>query len=382
MTMPPEATRQQISVFLLKESVSLFDDALLKPSDWQDKWQSLDFGDGTESRLYLKLNTRGGLSKWMKFLQQALPDGSQNPFRGFNKTSAGALVLLKVTGAAIARKSAQLGSALPRQDRWFALCYGFGRMFLNYVWEPRFGFRIALNVAEERWLHQIGLEQYRGQSIQREVTSSRLSDLGALGFDKEQDIIKKVVAKLDQAKKDFGYRVTGRDNVSLSCDLSVEAVRDKCIELLVAHSREDYKQKFPGVEEIVAVADKSLIATLDDIVVGRIADGSMTKVHFAPPDPVAYDENFGGFKFAARQDLEPEEEISPVTLRTVLGSGVPVTLQALKAQRVIVVAGDDSFRPENWPVYQTIVAEVITAAEFSHSWEENGSSSKPTTSEP
>lgn len=359
-SMPRQSHRQNLNVYLLKDCVNSFDGALLKPTEWKGKAIPLDLGKGTQAQLYLRLQN-GGVPKWMEFLQGGLPTGAHNPFSRYKKASAGALVILKIDASVIQSESKLHGFSLPKKSRWFAITYGYGRAFLANVWEPRFGFHIALNVAEQSGFRQVDFEQYRGQSIQRQVSSSGLSSLGILGFDSEQDLIRRIVAKLDDSKKSFAFRVAGRDNVAITCDLAINTVPNKCIELLVQSSKKDYQKKFPEVESIIEVRDPFIITKLDALLLQQLISNNLAKIHFAPPEVVSYDDDFNGFTYGVSSNGNPEEEISFNGFLAHSGKGASLTVAALKSQRVLAIRSDGSQKAGPWPFYNTIVAEVTDA---------------------
>ena len=356
--MAKKELRQQINVYLLKESVADFDDALAKPGDWKNKETKMDLGEGADANLYLKAQTGKGTPKWMTFLEGGLAAGEKNPFTKFKTASAGALLLVRIEGKRIASVSKKLGLELPDADRWFALTYGYGRSFLRDTWEARFGFHIALNVAGQSGFRQVDFEQYKSQSIHRQVSASRLSTLSVLGFDSEQDLIRSIVAKLDKSIESFGYRITGKDNVTLSCDLAPSSIGDKCIELFVQASRLDYKDKFPDVESITPVDDENLQDQLDAIVIQNINDGKLDMIHFAPPDSISYDEEFRGFQYASYTGIDPEDEIRLQTLQSAIGNDIPVTMAILSGQKVQAVKDNGELHAGPWTVYRAMVAEA------------------------
>ncbi len=330
---PAGEKTKRLNVYLLKQDFQAFDDALERPVAWQGLGIPMVI-DQRNCMLYAR-SKPGGKADWITMLEGGL-QGQATPFQNANSLNHSALLLIQI------------------KDRFFAVAFGYGATYLKRdCWEPRFGLKVALNLADEANLQQAAFKTHEGKTMSREVSSSRLTGFYDFGFDSEKDFLRKLTAKL---KKDhaLGLRITGKDSVSLVCPAKLADLPTKCRQLRVESWRKRYKKHFPDIENVIPVDDKTIIAWLVAELDLAFATQNTPTIHFSIPDVIDF-ERYAGLRIGASANLI--DDLSIATLQAELG-GNPLTFAAI--QRVSVKAEDDQAVPlgDGWFLAKCCIAEV------------------------
>lgn len=330
---PAGEKTKRLNVFLLKPEVQTFDDALESPQSWQAAGLPMTI-DGRSCMLYAR-SKPGRKADWVTMLESGLP-GQATPFQNANSWNHSALLVIEI------------------KDRFFAVAFGYGATFLKRdCWEPRFGLKVALNLADEANLQQAAFKTHEGKTMSREVSSSRLTGFYDFGFDSEKDFLRKLTAKLKKDHK-LGLRITGKDSVSLVCPAKLDDLPTKCRQLRVESWRKRYKAHFPDIENVIPVDDKTIVAGLVAELDLAFATPNVATIHFSIPDIIDYD-RYAGLRIADNANLI--DDLSVATIQAELG-GNPLTFAAI--QRVNVKAEDDQGVPmgDGWFLAKCCIAEV------------------------
>lgn len=344
---------QNLNLFLLKEDIQSFEDALREPDAWAtdsafQKVSAMRAVPPDAIALYAR-KSAPKKSKWIRFLETGLAPGEVSLFQQFGSQAAGGLLLLKTTVPPCGDAAGQ------PVTRYFAVTYGFGRSFLkDSCWESRFGLRIALNKAEGRPFRQAHVRTHQGQTVQKAMSVSRLSGLQAFGFDSEQDMVEKLTAKLPKDDQ-LGVQLSGADSVAIACKLEYDDLVAKVKALYGIWNSDAWKTKFPEVLSIQPVKDKDTRSDLNDQLIADLT-ASSERIHLSPTEFVNYDENFAGFLWTG-DAAEPTVELLISELHARLGDN-PWSLEWLKSQSVQAVNVDGQLLGGPWTAFDCLVAEV------------------------
>lgn len=331
MRRPSGEKTKRLNVFLLKNGITNFDDALASPQSWANNSIPMKIA-GFDAILYAK-SKPGGKADWITMLESGIPVGQTSPFTNAASQNHSALLLLKIKG------------------KFFALAFGHGRTFLKAdSWEPRFGLRIALNLADASNIQLAAFKSHEGRTLTREVSSSRLTGFYDLGFDGERDFVRKITAKLKN--NPLGLRITGKDSVSLVCPVKLAELPDKCRRLRAYAWYDGYKSKYPEIDNVIMVDDRPARDALFGQLETDLA-GTASKIHFAIPEIIDY-ERYAGVKLEPDNDLI--DDLSIATIKAELGID-PISLTDLKS--ATVVAEDDLGAVlGSWTLLNCCIAEV------------------------
>lgn len=242
-------------------------------------------------------------------------------------------------------------------DRLFALTFGHGWSMLEPdSFEVGFGLRVTLNAVEPASLRSVDVRTMEELTLQTRTQASRASDIATFALDDHRDLLRAVTGTPREA--DFGKRVSGADSLVLASTRPITDLPVVLARALALFADTSYREAFPWVDHLARVKDRALIAQLDGLVVDALLSGETEKMHFAPPEPVNWDD-IGGFRFPREQaDEEPHDEFEIEDYRNSFEDLDDLTLDELKSDRVIVESNEAGTAFPKWSVYKSLVYET------------------------
>lgn len=278
----------------------------------------------------------GGKPDWVHMIEGGIQPPAQSPFTNLGSRRPNGVLFIRV------------------RNRIFAISFGSGYTMLDdEKWEPRFGLRIALNLADDSNLQQAAFRSHQGRTFTREVSASRLSGFYDFGFDGERDFVKRITAKLKS--NPLSARITGKESVSIVCPAGLTDLHRKCAELYRLFRSTKYTQRFPDVDQIVPETRTGQIALLEQQLDTLLQNPNTPLVHFAYPDLINYD-RYSGMKIATSANVVDDLEIA--TLQAEMG--IPaLSVAAMKASTAAIWLVDDNgheYDPK--PLFACCIAEV------------------------
>lgn len=327
-----EFPSQRLNIFLLREEVREFDEAV--DIDAKPQRVELDEDSAISGRFYYEPRDPRPAS-WVSFIQSAL---ATNLHGVMSASSAGLLVL---------RAS----------DRLFAITFGFGKSLLDLsAVVRRFGLKVALNRIDQSHLKSMDTKSFDDLVVTKRTQTSRSSELPSFGVDVSKDLLRAVTGKPSDPK--FATTLSGADAVVLSVQVPVTALTAKCEELLIAYGETKYKENFDWIDHLTEVPPGELLDSLDDLLLADLLTGAPSASHMAPPEPIEWDAIDG---FAAKIGGAGRTEFEELDLDDyldALADDLPaLTVRLLKQRRVSVRFNRNGEFDDRWTVYDCLVSE-------------------------
>lgn len=255
------AKSNTISIFLLKDGVS-FQEALRDPDDMHGATQLVDLGGANGlvgSRLYIA-DYASKAPWWKEYLSVD---------RNIKQESKGAILFLSAGG------------------RNFAITFGHVAHYLkDWKYEYDFGLLATLNAVRPEALKSADVLRPENARRQR-IQSAKGGELGVFGIDFDESVIKKLSGEVKDEWQDVFSMVTGANNVRITTKVEMLELPELCEALLELYRKEDFKQAFPDLRNVIPVSDPERLASLDEKLIEafRHKEGSIT---LSIPDIVDY----------------------------------------------------------------------------------------------
>src|SRR5262249_48043820 len=140
--------------------------------------------------------------------------------------------------------------------------FGYGRNLLKPgTYEEDFGLRITLNAVDPNKIKAIDRMTLDAVAQQTRIQAIRDASMSEFGLDVEQDLLRAVTGvPVDPA---LGNRFTGRDALQVSVPIKLSDISDLLARLLSEFAKDDYKARFPWIEQIHEIDDAVKKAQLD-----------------------------------------------------------------------------------------------------------------------
>ena len=200
-------------------------------------------------------------------------------------------------------------------ERTFAITFGSGRYLLNDdVAEERFGLKIALNSIKYNSLRSIDFNKMDGvPSIIRNQVS-RLTGIEDFNINTQVNLLKSITGTPPiERQDDIGTSMTGSDSLSISSTMTVNSVKEKLDQLYGLYKSEAYKQHFAWVDNISAIADRTLIENLETELIARINRRELDNVWMALPAIIDWSEidhlKYSGKNREQHDDVDIEQAL-------------------------------------------------------------------------
>lgn len=316
-------TVNQISVYLLRADVDDVEAALRDPASL-DRYELAAEG-GVVGRLYLKPAVADDPS-WMALLDS--------------------ITVRRLPGHKNQHVSAVL--FLQREDRYFALTFGFGRHLLEWdALEPDFGLKVAAGLVDPEQLSVVDSRLVQATRLQVRRQAGRGTTPRNIGLDIGREMLRALSGRtLDGT---LGTRVTGADALGLAAKLGIAGITDRLDVFRAAHDEKRYRERFPLLDRWQPVTDRRLLAELDDAVVGALALMDR-KLDLAVPEIIEW--RGAGFSFTggARNERHAFPDLDAyLSLRD-----GPPSLADIRRERMTLHAADADTPIASWKIHQAL----------------------------
>jgi uncharacterized protein (TIGR04141 family) len=256
-----------------------------------------------------------------------------------------------------ALKNRNVSAALlvKRNDRIFALTFGYGRSLLKPgAWEERFGLIVVLNTIDSDKVRVIERKTLDTMLTQTRTQTSRECALEEFNLDVKQMFLRAVTG--EPRDESLATRIAGADALSITCRTALPGIPDKCDQVYSAFLLDDYQRKFPWVENISQVTNKGLIETLNNELIRRIQTGQLEKVYLAVPEIIEWTA-IDGFRFReAGASTLPDIYLEDF-LQTV-GEHQTISARYLKGRHVFQVSAAGGIAEKRWTVFHCLNCEI------------------------
>jgi len=322
---------QRLTVLLLKDNISSFQDALRDPDTLKKVPLKSELPFEGE---FWYLTSLIKLPKWIEFIQPSLDLDLDE----MNVSNASGVLFIKTEG------------------RFFAFTFGYGRNLLKAdCYELNFGLKVTLNRIDPNKLRSLDLRTYEDMMLATRKQTSRGADLGVFGLDVSRDLLRAVTG--EPKDKSFAKRLTGADALTFTAQITIDQLGEKCKQILEAYYDDRYKQYFEWVDHLNEVRDSNLIKLLNSKLEEAIRNRNIEKLHLAPPEVIDWQSvdkfRISGTRQREYDDLDIEEYLDA------LGEKInSLTVKKLKSYRVSVRwVANEQFQ-DKWSLFNCIVWET------------------------
>lgn len=271
--------------------------------------------------------------------------------------------LNQIDVAELGAKGVQGLLVFERRNRVLCFTFGHARHLINpLAIERYFGLKAALSLSDPDFIKSIDKSNIDKTPFRSHSQSSKYVSISEFEFKFDWEILKSLTGIVDtEGNGDDDYEVvTGSDSVSIFTDISLAAMPALAERLLDAYSDEGYKAKYPWIDYIVPVRDRTRVEQLDAILVSNINHGDFESVWAAAPRSIDH-ENFSGFCYERRKhgksspvtypDLNLEQCLADKKMLSELD------LQKAKSTQIFLFGADDQ-QIDAWTLYNCLNAEV------------------------
>jgi len=323
---------KSLTVFLLKEHVKSFDDALKDTKKLQR--HELNSEIPFAGALFVDKESITP-PRWVEFIQPGLV----NELSVKPNVSTSSVLMLEIDG------------------RFFAYAFGYGRYLLKPdSYEMDFGLRVALNEVDADNLRSVDVRTFEELAIDTRRQTSRGSTLETFGLDVSRDLLRLVTG--EPRDPTFAKRITGADSLTITAQVELKDLGSKCRHMLKAYKDNKYKERFGWVDHLRRIRDKSKKMELDMELLEVIKTGSTDRLSLAPPEIQDW-QNVGGFAYSTQSDqsikyadLDIHDYLDTIDDVSVLD------LKNLLKHRVLFVRADSEQMHDKWSVYKCIIFEI------------------------
>lgn len=240
-------------------------------------------------------------------------------------------------------------------ERWFAAAFGRGHLRLQAgMLVDDFGLRVAANRLDPDGVVSVDSRAVEQTVFLNRRQASRGTGLGTLGVESDRESIHALTGR--PRDTDFGRRVTGRAGFHLTRPVAPEELPVLAADLLIAYEAHDYEAAFSMLDRQRAVIDPTLIAELDDLLVGGLAQPERGGAYLAPPEIVDW-ANVAGFRFSGDPRGVRRVDVSFDDYAALVENDI--RLDRLHEDRLSLITRDTDRRIP-WPVYRCLIAERQT----------------------
>lgn len=180
---------------------------------------------------------------------------------------------------------------LPVDGRYFALTFGHTyHQLKDESYEYDFGLRTTLNALDPDKIKSTDI--LRPEKAKRErIQSPTAASLTFFDINKDESIIKKLTGLVKSEYGSLFSNITGASNLRISSKISASGISGLFRQIFEIYNKEDFKQSFPDIQNIVPVKDPTTIQQLNTQLVSSFNEKSVDLV-FSIPEMIDYDQPF------------------------------------------------------------------------------------------
>ncbi|MEO0345711.1 MAG: TIGR04141 family sporadically distributed protein [Pseudomonadota bacterium] len=244
------------------------------------------------------------------------------------------------------------------------MCFTFGHarhLIAPLAIERYFGLKVALSMSDPELIRSIDKTNIDKTPFRSSAQSSKYVSISEFEFKSDWEILKSLTGVVASDDLDDYELVSGTDSVSLYTDVTLARLPRIADRLLAAYADDAYKTKYPWIDYIVPIRDKSVRALLDQVAIDKVNRREFDDTWIAPPAMVPY-ANFGGFCY--RKVRTRDGNTQPVSLDldlesclTVKGLLDSLTVAKSKSSQIRLFDANDQ-EIESWSIYLCLNVEA------------------------
>lgn len=238
------------------------------------------------------------------------------------------------------------------QDVIIAFTFGHGHFLINTKYFVQdFGIITALNTLKRDSLRSIDLHTLDDQAIQKRSQASRESAVSAFGVDISKDILHAVTGA---AKNDINFKnISGVDSVySFTIEINIEEIPNLVTKLFTYYNNDSYKKDFSWVDNIRTIKERTLIDSLDKVLIEKIKQKS-SDILITIPEIIEWDSVYGFSFTRSKRIIKPTIETNDYLENIDTSS---VNIESIKRDKLFVFEINGNEREHS--IYKCIYFEL------------------------
>ncbi|MGE4572370.1 MAG: DUF6119 family protein [Candidatus Izemoplasmatales bacterium] len=331
----------RIKLLLVRRIVSLDDKELIKTDE--SKYQVKSLNDEDDTQLYYRFS--GGFTpRWYrKYLEQDDKD----------------LVVRYASGLLFRKINYN------EEEYKFAVTFGGADSMLNMEYfEPRFGLKVALNLADK--IFSVSKSSISTTMARMKETAVQDQELSDFVFDMQEDLLKGVVVKPKHNQLSTS-NISGNIGLSITTEISFKNLNQLLERSLDEYYKDSYKQNYGFLDNMIEINDKSdLIDIIYEIIFKAFKDKDISKMWFAPLDEVEWEsvESYSFYKNRISKDrigsLEHVNSIDFDNIYDFISEDLSSisNLKDLKKYKIIINSTDGRYDDRKWNFLDCMYASV------------------------
>jgi uncharacterized protein (TIGR04141 family) len=335
--MPKKLKSRTLTVFLVKDGLAEASEILKAVDSLAELSVSIEGQAG--GRLFVQ-PTHDRQPSWLTLFQGAV----EFDLATVRNASTAAVWLVEVDG------------------KQLALTFGYGRNLLRAgSYEEDFGLRVTLNSVDPNKIKAIDRMTLDAVAQQSRIQASRDASMSEFGLDVEQDLLRAVTGT--PVDTTLGNRFTGRDALQVIVPAKIGDIPNLLRRYLVEFAKEDFKVRFPWVEQIHEVDDPVKKAELDAHLVHKLRTRTLDGIWLAVPEMVDW-ESLAGFRYRTSKKSTIHDDIHASAFLDEVGDPGEIDDYTLKSRyRISAIANDNDAVVKIWPVYRCFYCEVTIGSD-------------------
>jgi uncharacterized protein (TIGR04141 family) len=324
------ARTEQLSIYLLKPTIDQPTDALRVNAECAQVQLPATAPDGFE--LFTRC-TPPHPPSWLRFF----PQDAQQAIEGMLAASAGAILFVR------------------SKDRLFAVCFGTGwHLLAKDSFVRNFGLRAALSLVKRGTLKSVDVSTYENFAKHRRVSTSKGTTIDSFDIEGQLDLLRGVVGECERSS--IGTQIGGKDACVVWSKITFDKLHKLCSLLFAGYKTKRVENRYPVVNQVAEVRDPTETARLDSLLDAQIAANPGYDISIAPPEVVDW-QNTATFRIDHGNAPASSIALDFAKVREMYDPSVP-TCSDLRRVRVETVTPTGSQGPQDWTLYQCLVAEV------------------------
>jgi uncharacterized protein (TIGR04141 family) len=151
----------------------------------------------------------------------------------------------------------------------------------------------------------------------------------------------------------------GRDALQVVIPITLDNVPQLLDRFLVEFAKQDYKVRFPWIEQIHEIDDAIRKAELDLLLIHKLRSKDLDKVWLAVPELIDWD-RFAGFKYRSAKNAPIHSDLRLPEFLEEIKDPAEIDEHSLKKRyHVNAIANDTDMVVKQWTVYRCLYCELV-----------------------
>lgn len=180
---------------------------------------------------------------------------------------------------------------LPVENRWMVLTFGISYHKLkDNCYEYDFGLIATLNSLDPNEIRSADILKPENARRQR-IQMPNASNLNYFEFQQDENIIRQLSGYVKSEYSNFFKNITGSASLKITTKVPSDEIVNLCKETLEIYLKDDYKESFPGINNVAPIKDPDLIEKLD-LQLLRLFKEEGYELVLAIPEIINYEHDF------------------------------------------------------------------------------------------